>query len=208
MPADQIPVAPESGLTIRKRTASAGPLAAASIPVAPESGLTIRRKSPLSATTTAATEMPSISVGSLADDASTVPTALSGTIRFAVTSLALTSAGIDAKRDDGTARVVKWNDIVGVVARRFPPTAPYDGATFVDIVSTAGATLRILPSTQITGHSLDPSPEARAREFVNLVAAQCLDAKLDSATKRFANGGSAAQLPDSATLAIHDQRLA
>ena len=92
---------------------------------------------------------------------------------------------------------------------RFPSTPPYDGAHFVDIVSTAGATLRILPSTDLSGHTFASDPIERAREVVNLLAAQALEAKLDNATKMFANGANkAAQLKDEKTLAAHDERLA
>jgi hypothetical protein len=95
------------------------------------------------------------------------------------------------------------------VARRLPKDAPYDSVSFVDVISTAGATLRLLPWSDITGHVLDEDPVDRARMLVQLLAAQSLDAKLDAATKAFATGtGKPAQLPDEATLARHDAKLA
>ena len=137
------------------------------------------------------------------------PEAVRGTINYAVVSAELVGAGINARREDGLAKLIAWGDIVGIVARRLPAGPPYDGATFVDLVSTAGATLRILPWTQIKGLELKGTPAARARGLVNIVAAQSLDAKLDTATKLFADSeGQATQLPDAAALAAHDQRLA
>jgi hypothetical protein len=76
-----------------------------------------------------------------------------------------------------------WRDVVGVVARRLP--SAYEGATFVDIVSTAGSTLRILPWTRVTGEPIDGDGERRARELVELVTSRCPDARLDPATRAF-----------------------
>lgn len=166
IPPDQIPVAPESGLVIRKRTPSAGPISADQIP-------------------------------------------LHGKLKYAVAQASISSAAITAQREDGTTRVVVWDAIVGIIARRLPQEAPYEGATFVDLVSTAGSTLRILPWTRVIGAPLYGEGEERARAFVQLVAARCLDAKLDSWTKVFSDGaGRAAQLPNPGTLDAHDTRLA
>ena len=124
-------------------------------------------------------------------------------------SAKLTSAGIQAHREDGSQKLVEWESIVGIIARRLPNDAPYDGTTFVDLVSIAGSTLRIMPWTEVTGAPLYGAGEERARAFVQLVAAHCLDAKLDSWTKVFSDGaGHAAQLPNIKTLAAHDERLA
>jgi len=101
-----------------------------------------------------------------------------------------------------------------VVARRLPAEAPYAGETFVDLVSIAGATLRFLPWTEISGGPIDGAlatgdESERARTFVQLIAMACPDARLDSATRTFLGGrGLAAQLPSIATLAQHDARLA
>jgi hypothetical protein len=76
-------------------------------------------------------------------------------------------------------------------------------------VSVSGATLRILPWTQITGAPIHGEGEERARGLVQLIAAHCLDAKLDRWTKVFADGtGHAAQLQTVKMLAAHDERLA
>src|SRR5690606_14295003 len=124
------------------------------------------------------------------------------------TSAAFSGVGIAAQRHDGLAKLIRWTDIVGIVARRLPQAAPYDGTPFVDIVSTEGATMRMLPDTEITGYTLTGTPMERARQLVNLLAAQALDAKLDSATKVFANGTSnAPQLRGEQTLATHGERL-
>ena len=184
IPPDQIPVAPESGLVIRKRTPSSAPLSASSLAAVPM--------------------MPSVaSALGVAHDP------LRDHVKYAVTMAKLSSTGLDAARIDGLVKHVLWTEIVGIVARRFPPQSPWEGAHFIDIVSTAGATLRILPSTDLSGHSFATDPVERAREVVNLLAAQALDAKLDNATKVFANGtNKAAQLKDEKTLAAHDARLA
>jgi hypothetical protein len=301
VPPDQIPVAPESGLVIRKRTASAGPLSPEHISIAPESGLVIRTKSSAAAPPTrsetppdamptiglppaddkltgmgiSATTAPTISplegiaptpartvspllgvtnpledlpvpsararaategsaVASLLSDASRelaaargnsdvpgldlggptersvgAPPPLRGKLRYAVTQATLTSVGIDALREDGATKHVVWDAIVGIIARRLPGDEPYGGETFVDVVSTHGSTLRILPWTLVTGAPLRGEGEERARSFVRIVAAQCLQAKLDAWTKVFAEGaGHAAQLPSAKTLAAHDEIIA
>lgn len=207
VPPDQIPVAPESGLVIRKRTQSAAPLSAEQIPVAPETGLAIRKKAPSSAP---APRVPASSgamppLDKPAEDAANASPALN----YAVATATLTRLGISAQREDGTHKQVAWDSVVGVIARRLPTEAPYHGETFVDVVSSAGATLRFLPWTQIDGVPILGEGEERARAFVQLVAARCLDAKLDSWTKVFADGGGrAAQLPSAKTLAAHDEKLA
>jgi hypothetical protein len=135
--------------------------------------------------------------------------ALRGKLSYAATTVELKTTGIDARRDDGLARLVPWSEVVGVVARRLPAAAPYESVTFVDVVSTAGATLRILPWTHIIGDLPDVDGDERARAFVQLVAARCADLHLDAATRTFLGShGPAAQLPDEATLAAHDARLA
>lgn len=132
-------------------------------------------------------------------------------LRFVVLGAEVTRGGVDARREDGSTVLVMWRDVVGVVARRLP--AEHDGATFVDLVSVAGRTLRILPWTRLTGDPIavaDPGDDAaRARAFVALVGERAPDAKLDPATSAFVTGDQpAAQLPDVATLARHDDKLA
>jgi hypothetical protein len=101
--------------------------------------------------------------------------------------------------------LVVWRDVVGALARRLP--AELESATFVDVVSTAGATLRVLPWTRLSGDALDG--EDRALALLHYLVAHCPDITLDPATRAFIEGRSdAAQLPDVATLAAHDARLA
>ena len=129
------------------------------------------------------------------------------TINYATRLIELTSTGLRGTREDDRTDIA-WNEIVGIVARRFPSVAPMDG-TFVDLVSRPGATIRLVPRTQVTGVDLIGSPEDRARAFVTLVSIHCPDATLDQATRGFVEGtGPAAQLPDIASLAEHDRRLA
>jgi hypothetical protein len=138
-----------------------------------------------------------------------VPEALRNKLQYATATVDISSTGVDAFRDDGASRIVMWRDVVGVVARRLPAVAPYDGSTFVDLVSTAGSTLRILPWTRITGEALPEEPEERARAFVRLVMSRCPELHVDGATRKFIDGRSpAAQLPDPMTLGAHDARLA
>jgi hypothetical protein len=133
---------------------------------------------------------------------------LRGKVRFAVVTAELTRGGVDARREDGTTILVVWRDVVGVVVRRLP--AAYDGATVVDLVSSAGSTLRFVPWSRITGDVLvEQDPELRVRALVQIVAQHCPEAKLDPATRTFVDGHApAAQLPDLETLAKHDDRLA
>jgi hypothetical protein len=136
------------------------------------------------------------------------------TLSFATERASLSETGITATRETGDVKQVAWVDVVGVVARRLPADEPYDGQTFVDVVSNAGSTLRILPWTHLDGELLPSDTmaatgEERARALVQLVATRCADAKLDGATRTFLGGrGHAAQLPNADTLALHDARLA
>jgi hypothetical protein len=202
IPGDQIPVAPESGLVIRKRTPTAGPLDAGTLPLPPDIGVTIRTKPPSIA--------PPPMMASVASALGVaLPSALRGRVKYAATSAAFSGSGLTATREDGLSKRITWSDIVGIVARRLPSSAPYDAMPFVDIVSSAGATMRIMPSTEIIGHTLAGDATERARTLVKLLASQALHAKLDSATKVFANGTSKpAQLRDDKTLDTHDARLA
>jgi hypothetical protein len=160
---------------------------------------------------------PKTHVGSMSSRASTTsiepayagPPALQGKLTYAVMTAELSSTGIKAYREDGSKKLVAWDAIIGIIARRLPNEPPYESSTFVDLVSTAGSTLRILPWTYVTGAPILGEGEERARAFVQLIAARCLEAKMDSWTKVFADGaGRAAQLPSSKTLAAHDARLA
>ena len=133
------------------------------------------------------------------------PAHLRNRISYVALTAELTSGGIDARREDGSARLVLWRDVVGVVARRMPDA--YDAMTFVDIISTAGSTLRLVPWTRLTGAPIEDG-DARPRGIVERVVAMCPAARLDPATRTFLDTGEAAQLPDLETLAAHDAHLA
>ncbi len=134
-----------------------------------------------------------------------IPEHLRKKLMFATLTAELTRAGIDARREDGSSRLVMWRDVVGLVARRMP--VDYDGTTFIDVVSSAGATLRLLPWTRLTGEPIEAYGETWGRALLAAMIAKCPDASLDPATKRFSAGEPAAQLPDLAKLAAHDQKL-
>jgi hypothetical protein len=138
-----------------------------------------------------------------------------GKLRYATAIAELTRAGVDARREDGSNVLVMWRDVVGAVARRLPKEL--ESTTFVDLVSSAGSTLRLLPWTRLKGDAAPPAPphdtpqtEAeRALTLLNLVVQFCPDITLDPATRRFIESRhEAAQLPDLETLAVHDERLA
>jgi hypothetical protein len=218
----EIPVAPEAGLRIRaKRPSSAPPpIAAEQKRGTPAKGVVVGRRPPTVPPDPHGTPAKGVALRSktpgavqqiVAPDAPpvAVPEALANKLRYTTLTANISHVGIDAKREDGFARVVMWPDVVGIVARRLPATAPYEGATFIDLVSTAGATLRILPWTQLTGDAIAGDGVERARALCQLVAARCRGAKLDPATRTFIGShGQAAQLPDEERLAAHDKRLA
>lgn len=130
-------------------------------------------------------------------------------LRYAANTAVISHVGVEAHLDDGRVRVVPWREVVGVVARRLPAEPPYFGETFVDLVSTAGSTVRILPKTILVGE-LDADGDAeKARAVLRLVTLHAPAAQLDQATREFLGGHEpAAQLPDVETLAAHDARLA
>ncbi len=123
-------------------------------------------------------------------------------VAYGAMTAQLTRAGIEARLENGAEHLVMWRDMIGIVVRRMP--AEYDGLTFIDLVSTAGATLRLVPWTRFTGEPVDAAPHALAKQLV----AWCTRATLDPATRQFLDGGEAAQLPDLAMLAAHDAKLA
>lgn len=135
-----------------------------------------------------------------------MPSHMKNRLQYLALTAELTAGGIDARREDGTARLVLWRDVVGVVVRRAPPD--FDGTTFIDIVSTAGSTLRIAPWTRLTGDLIAAEGDARPRGILDRVVAHCPAAMLDPATKQFLDTGEAAQLPDLQTMTAHDERLA
>ena len=134
------------------------------------------------------------------------PVALDSKIQFATIAGEISVAGIDARRTGGSV-LVMWRDVVGLVVRRLPPEL--EGHVFLDIVSTAGMTLRILPWTKLTGERIDGDADARLRALITLVKPRCPDVKIDRATQAFLDGTKpAAQLPNPEMLAKHDQALA
>ncbi|MEJ7603047.1 MAG: hypothetical protein WKG01_34490 [Kofleriaceae bacterium] len=135
-----------------------------------------------------------------------IPALVKGKLAFATVTAEVTRGGIDARREDGQSLLVIWRDVVGAVARRLP--AELDADTFVDLVSTAGSTLRITSWTRLTGDAIEGVGETRARNLVKLVLGCCPELKLDRATREFVDGAEAAQLPDLGVLAQHDARLA
>ena len=139
----------------------------------------------------------------------TTPPPLKGKVRFSLVTGDVSAAGIDARREDGGGVLVMWRDVVGFVVRRLPPEL--EGHPFVDVVSTAGMTLRVLPWSKLTGDQFaDGDAEARVRNFVKLVAPRCSEAKIDRATQSFLDDATKkpAQLPNLEMLAKHDQALA
>jgi hypothetical protein len=136
-----------------------------------------------------------------------MPAHLEKRLRFVVLAAELTRAGIDARREDGRSLLVMWRDVVGVIARRLPPEL--DGATCVDLVSTAGSTLRVLPWTRLTGEPLLGTGDGRARAFVTYVASHCPEARIDPATRSFVEHDAPAdQIASVDELAAYDARLA
>ena len=124
-------------------------------------------------------------------------------IAYAASTAEVTIAGIDTRLRGGEERLVLWHDVIGIVVRRLPPV--HDGATFIDLVSTAGATVRLVRGTRFTGQRVADDPRALAVQLI----AWCPRATLDPASRAFVDGGAdAAQLPDLATLAAHDEKLA
>lgn len=190
---------PGQGVVIRAKPPTAPPLLEGPRRGTPGTGVAVARsKTPGGVPQIAAAPEPEV----------VPPAALAGKLRYATLSATLSHVGIEARREDGFARTVMWPDVVGIVARRLPPDEPYESATFVDIVSTAGATLRILPWTHLAGDRIEGDGTERARALVQLAAARCPSAKLDAATRTFLGShGQAAQLPDEPTLLAHDRRL-
>lgn len=135
-----------------------------------------------------------------------IPEHLRKRLSYVAVTAELTVGGIDARREDGTSRLVLWRDVVGVVVRRMPPV--FDNALFVDIVSTARSTLRILPWTRLGGDPIQGEGEERPPRLVEYILARCPKAKLDPATRQFLDSGEPAQIPDLETLRAHDARLA
>ena len=137
---------------------------------------------------------------------STIPEHLRKKLKFVAVTAELTRAGIDARREDGTTKLVMWRDVVGLVVRRMP--ADHDGLVFLDVVSTPGSTVRLLPWTRLTGESIEGEGDTWHRALLKAMIAHCPAASLDPATKRFHGGEPAAQLPDVTKLAAHDGKLA
>ena len=131
---------------------------------------------------------------------------LVGHLKYAMASAEITRGGIDARREDRTAVLVMWRDVVGVVARRMP--ASHDGIAFADVISTAGSTLRLVPWTRLSGDPVEGEGEARVRAFVQLVVERCPEVRVDRATREFLESGAPAQLADVEMLAVHDSKLA
>ena len=159
---------------------------------------------------TRAPATPPIAVARTKSPTIVVPLALRKKVKFAIASAEVTIAGIDARREAGDTMLVMWRDVVGLVARRLPPEL--EGHSFVDIVSTAGMTLRILPWTKLTGDPIEADgdgPDARARAFVQMLRPRCREAKLDRATQLFLDhtDEQPAQL-NMDLLSKHDQALA
>lgn len=124
-------------------------------------------------------------------------------VEYVALTAQISRAGIEARLEDGKERLVMWRDVIGIVVRRLPPV--HASAPFVDLVSTAGATVRLVRWTRFMG---DPLPEEMRAQVRQLVA-WCPRATLDPATRVFVeSGGEAAQLPDLATLVAHDEKLA
>lgn len=137
---------------------------------------------------------------------SSIPEHLRKKLKFVAVTATFTRAGIDARREDGTTKLVMWRDVVGLVVRRMP--AEHDGLVFLDVVSTPGSTLRLLPWSRLTGETFEGEGDAWHRAVLSAMMAHCPAASLDPATKRFHGGEPAAQLPDVTKLAAHDGKLA
>ena len=170
------------------------PPAAEKHPSAPAAGIVTKHSS----------SPPSSALGS--GPASVIPVHLKKRMKYVAITAEVTKAGVDARREDGSTQLVLWRDVVGLVARRMP--TELDGITFLDLVSTAGATLRILPWTRVTGETFEGEGDAWTRALLAKLIGFCASASLDPATQRFHKGELAAQLPDTAKLAAHDEKLA
>jgi hypothetical protein len=182
----------DSGIVIRARTPTA------SQPMKPSAPEPEAPPAPLPPRSRAASDVPVPSM----------PPALRNKISYTVISASLGAAGIEAVRENGTPVTVFWAEITSVVARRLPADPPYDGHTFIDIASSTGRTMRLLPWTTVDGDLTAGVDVERARSFVRLAAQRCPQAQFDEDTSTFLIAMlPATQLADRAALAAHDRRL-
>jgi len=128
-------------------------------------------------------------------------------LQHAAATAELSAAGINARLANGSSRLVMWADIVGIVARKLPP-GPFDGAEIVDVISTPGATVRIVSTTRLSGDPVVGDGLDRVRALIAVIVTHRPDVKLDIATRAvFDQGAPLRQLVDAAELASHDARL-
>lgn len=198
-------LAPATALPPRAKAPTAPPPAREKLPSQPIVPVSKHPSSPPSGVVTKhSSSPPSSAFGS--GPISVIPEHLRKKLKYVVLTAQLTRGGIDARREDGSSKLVMWRDVVGLVARRMP--GEHDGVTFLDIVSTAGSTLRILPWTRVTGETFEGEGDVFMRALLAKLVGFCASASLDPATQRFHKGEPAAQLPDLTKLAAHDDKLA
>lgn len=116
------------------------------------------------------------------------PAAAKGRLRHAAANAEVSRAGVDARLEDGTAVMIAWRDLTSAGASKLPAREPYGGAVFVELVSSAGETIRVLPWTRLTGEQLPGEGEIRARGLLRFAAAQNATTKVDAGTRGFLSG--------------------
>jgi hypothetical protein len=115
-------------------------------------------------------------------------------LRFVVDRGRIDPGGLTVKTIDGAERTVAWSDFAVVVVRRLPPDPPFSKLLLIDLATTSGPPIRLLPSSRIDWRQLPGGAAATARDnarsLIALIRSENSSVSVEPASQGFVDTGA------------------
>lgn len=115
-------------------------------------------------------------------------------LRFVVDRGTIEPGGLTVRTVDGDDRAVAWSEIAVVVVRRLPPDPPFSKLLLIDLATTTGPPIRLLPASRVDWRQLPGGAAATARDNVRrliaLVRSENSSVTVETASQDFVDSGA------------------
>ena len=115
-------------------------------------------------------------------------------LRFVVDRGTITPEGLVVRTVDGDDRTVAWSELAVVVVRRLPPDPPFSKLLLIDLATTSGPPIRLLPSSRLDWRQLPGGAAATARDnarkLIALVRSENSSVIVETASQEFVDSGA------------------
>jgi hypothetical protein len=115
-------------------------------------------------------------------------------LRFVVDRGSIGADGLTVRTVDGEDRSVGWAELAVVVVRRLPPDPPFSKLLLIDLATTTGPPIRLLPSSRLDWRQLPGGAATTARDnvraLIGLVKSRNPAVTVEAASEGFVDSGA------------------